>query len=123
MPLGNTVNNIRHQAMYLSGDTPERREWLNEIGFVWDELERRWETAKIALTTYKEVHGNLEVPRASTVPSSAPWAEETWGMPLGSSVNHIRVKGMYLSGDKPERREWLNEVGFRWCGSSMSECE
>jgi hypothetical protein len=88
---------------------------LLKLDFAFDNNEWKWESrVKSALTTYKEVHDNLEVPRSFSVPSSAPWAEETWGMLLGNTVNHIRVKDMYLSGDKPERRGWLNEIGFVW---------
>jgi hypothetical protein len=32
-------------------DDPERRQWLNDMGFVWDDLERQWEVAKEALST------------------------------------------------------------------------
>jgi hypothetical protein len=35
-------------------------------------------------------------------------------MNLGSIVRDIRYRGDYLSDDKPERKEWLNEMGFRW---------
>ena len=76
-----------------------------------------------ALTTYKEVHGDLLVTRAFVVPSSAPWAEETWGMRLGSVVNMIRSHGYYLRGeDAAERRAWLDEMGFRWrAGGAAAE--
>jgi hypothetical protein len=84
------------------------------MGFVWDDLERRWDIAQTALAVYKEEHGDLNVPHAFVVPSSAPWAEETWGMKLGSIVSYIRLDGVYLSDDKPERKEWLVEMGFRW---------
>ena len=67
------------------------------------------------MATYKEVHGNLEVPYVFVVPSSAPWAEETWGMRLGGAVSMIRSLGHYLRGeDAAERRAWLDEMGFRW---------
>jgi hypothetical protein len=114
MNLGSIVNDIRSKGNYLSDDKPERKEWLDEMGFVWDDLERRWEVAQTALTVYKEEHGDLNVPVAFVIPSSAPWAEETWGMHLGSIVHTIRSQGTYLSDDKPERKEWLNEMGFRW---------
>jgi hypothetical protein len=78
MNLGQAVHNIRAHGTYLSDDKPERKEWLDEMGFVWDDLERRWEVAQTALTVYKEEHGNLNVPVAFVIPSSAPWAEETW---------------------------------------------
>jgi hypothetical protein len=103
MTLGKTVSMIRMRGDYLSDDKPERKEWLDEIGFVWDDFERRWEVAQTALTVYKEEHGNLHIPYAFVIPSSAPWAEETWGMNLGVIVNNIREHGHYLSDDKPER--------------------
>jgi hypothetical protein len=121
MNLGSIVDTIRHQGIYLSDDKPERKEWLDEMGFVWDDLVRRWEAAQIALTVYKEEHGDLNVPTAFVVPSTAPWAEETWGMKLGIAVDNIRSKGYYLRDDKPERKEWLDEMGFRWRTPSSTE--
>jgi hypothetical protein len=121
MKLGITVNTIRDQGNYLSNDKPERREWLDEIGFVWDDHERRWEVAQTALTVYKEEHGDLLVPYRFVVPSSAPWTEETWGMKLGIAVSNIRSYGIHLSDDTPERKEWLDEMGFRWRTPSPTE--
>ncbi len=116
MRLGKTVSTIRSRGDYLKGeDAAERRAWLDGMGFVWDDLERRWEEAKSALRTYKEVHGDMQVPRPFVVPSSAPWAEETWGMRLGSAVHDIRSQDLYLKGeDAAERRTWLDEMGFMW---------
>ena len=123
MRLGKTVDTIRSQGIYLKGENAaERRAWLDEMGFVWDDHERRWEEAKSALTTYKEVHGDLLVPVAFVVPSSAPWAEETWGMRLGETVSNIRTHGQYLKGeDAAERRAWLEQMGFRWRARSTAE--
>jgi hypothetical protein len=121
MNLGRTVNSIRHNGHYLSDENPERKEWLDEMDFVWDDLERRWKVAQTALIMYKETNGDLNVPFAFVVPSSLPWAEETWGMNLGSIVNNIRPSGHYLSDDKPERKEWLGEMGFRWRTPSRTE--
>ena len=85
------------------------------MGFVWDDFERRWQDTRSALTTYKEVHGDLEVSQLFVVPSSAPWAESTWGMRLGETVHHIRSQGVYLNGeDAAERRAWLEQMGFVW---------
>jgi hypothetical protein len=42
-------------------------------------------------------------------------------MNLGSIANTIRSKGIYLSDDKPERKEWLDEMGFRWRTPSPTE--
>ena len=50
MRLGETVHHIRSKGVYLNGeDAAERRAWLDEMGFVWDDLERRWEEAKSLL--------------------------------------------------------------------------
>ena len=50
------------------------------MGFVWDDLRRRWELVRDALTVYKELHGDLEVPTAVTGPSEAPGPVEAWGL-------------------------------------------
>ena len=103
---------IRYEETYVK-DHPERRAELDALGFVWDDLERRWEEARAALLAYQEVHGDLEVPYAFVVPSEAPWPEEVWGMKLGSRVNTIRNDEIYVK-DHPERRAELDELGFRW---------
>ena len=46
---------------------------LEKLGFAFDHNEWKWRgRAQPALTTYKEVHGDLEVPQDFVVPSSAP---------------------------------------------------
>ena len=95
---------------------------LLEIGFAFDNNDWKWEhRVQSALVTYKEEHGDLNVPHVFVVPSSAPWAEETWGMKLGSTVENIRHNGIYLIDDKPERKDWLDEMGFRWRATSSTE--
>ena len=59
------------------------------------------------------MQGDLEVPQAFVVPSEVPWAEEAWGMKLGSRVNHIRHREDYVK-DHPQRRAELGALGFRW---------
>ena len=114
MRLGSIVSTIRSEGTYMHEDKPERWQWLDDNGFVWDDHERRWEDAQSALTTYEELHGDMRVPYAFEVPSSGPWGEEVWGMRLGSVVHTIRSKGIYMHEDKPERRQWLDENGFVW---------
>jgi predicted PolB exonuclease-like 3'-5' exonuclease len=95
-------------------DKPERRQWLDENDFVWDDYERRWEDAQSALTTYKKLNGDMRVPKAFEEPSSAPWGEELWGMKLGIAVSGIRSRERHMREDKPERRQWLDENDFVW---------
>jgi hypothetical protein len=67
-----TVSNIRSHEVFVK-DRPERREWLDSIGFVWDGLEHRWtEEVQPALLAYLEVYGDLRVPQSFVVPSEAP---------------------------------------------------
>ena len=93
------MNDIRSDEQYVK-DEPERRAELDAMGFVWDDLERRWELARDALAVYKELHGDLEVIRTFVVPSDAPWPAEAWGLKLGKRVHDIRRRGSYV-----------------WCGS------
>jgi hypothetical protein len=110
--LGVRVNNIRCNEHYVKHH-PERRAELDALGFVWDDLERRWEEVLAALLAYHEVHGDLEVSNAFVVPSEAPWPEEAWGMKLGDRVSNIRSNEQYVK-HHPERRAELDALGFRW---------
>ena len=68
---------------------------------------------------YKELHGDLEVPKAFVVPSEAPWPAEAWGLKLGERVLNIRRQGDYVwrgsyGETHPERRSQLDAMGFCW---------
>jgi hypothetical protein len=112
LQLGKAVSSIRSKQTHVEDD-PERRQWLNDMGFVWDEFERQWEVAKDALATYKQLHGDLEVPYSFVVPESEEWREEMWGTKLGNTVNRIRTANDFVR-DSQERRQWLQEAGFRF---------
>ena len=112
MQLGSRVSTIRDQGIYVKGH-PERRAELDALGFVWDDLKRRWEEARAALLAYQQLQGDLEVPIAFVVPSEAPWPEETWGLRLGNRVHDIRGSETYVKGH-PERRAELDALGFVW---------
>ena len=92
---------------------PFRVKMLNEIGFVWDEYERRWmEEVQPALLAYREVYGDLRVPGGFVVPSEAPWPEACWEMKLGNTVHNIRalehfVKDMRLALDECRRMKLI----------------
>ena len=114
MKLGSIVDTIRSKGTYMHEDKPERRQWLDDNGFVWDDLERRWEDAQSALTTYEELNGDMRVPHAFEVPSSAPWGEELWGMKLGHTVHNIREKGYFVSSNSTDERVVLLEGKPEW---------
>ena len=107
------MDTIRSQDVFVK-EHPERRVELDAMGFVWDDLERRWELVRDALAVYKEVHGDLEVPWKFVVPSAAPWPAEAWGLQLGHSVKNIRARGDFAKKEHLERRAELDAMGFRW---------
>ena len=47
------------------------------------------------------------------VPSEEPWAKICRGVHLGSTVDGIRTREIFVK-DRPERREWLDSIGFLW---------
>ena len=87
-------------------------------GLVWERDEYLWRRATSALLTYRELHGDLRVPRDFEVPRQEPWERLSWGLRLGLTVNSIRRPQQNLVRDKPERREWLDGIGFE---SNQSE--
>ena len=62
---------------------------------------------------WREVHGDLQVPRPFAVPSEAPWPEDAWGMKLGERVHNIRSLEQHVK-HHPERRAELDALGFVW---------
>jgi len=82
--------------------SPERIKRLEDIGFEWNPLDARWEKMFAALTTYKQVQGDCNVP--------TEWDQNPklgqWCYVLRRSYR----KGT-LSADHIKR---LEEIGFEW---------
>ena len=81
--------------------SPERRQLLDAIGFVWDSLESAWEEGFAALTTFKAREGHCLVPQRHI--------EGTFK--LGAWVNALRMRRDRMPA---ERRRQLDAVGFVW---------
>jgi hypothetical protein len=116
MKLGHTVSQVR-LGRHQRGE--ERMKWLIDLGFTWDDLERRWERTEVALAAYKEVFGHLNVRYNFVVPSAEPWPEVVWGMKLGGVVVNIKYRGDFIAAGSrnsiyPDRREWLESMGACW---------
>jgi hypothetical protein len=121
MKLGGTVSNIRSSEQFVK-DRPERRQLLDDMGFVWDDFEHRWaEVALPALHAYLDLNGHLRVPISFVVPEEAPWPESCWGMKLGSTVSDIRSSRERFVKDRPEWRELLDSMGFVWRARGVEE--
>ena len=88
-----------YKSNKLSSDSIKR---LEEIGFEWDPLNARWEKMFAALVTYRQAHGNCNVP--------AEWGENP---ELGQWCYVLRRS--YRKGTlSAEHIKRLEEVGFVW---------
>jgi hypothetical protein len=111
--LGAATSQIRTSGIYIR-NRPERRLQLEDMGFVFDGDERRWEDTKSALKLYHEIHGHVNAKQSFVVPLEDPWPEAMWDKRLGEIVAQLRSKNIYDARDVPERRQWLEEHGFKW---------
>ena len=73
----------------------------------------RFEKVYRALSTYKQVYGDLLVPQPFIVPESWTDQPDLWGFRLGARVNAIRSQGTFVN-KHPERRQLLDDLGFVW---------
>ena len=80
---------------------PERKQRLDDLGFVWDVLEAFWEEAFSKLLQFKEAEGHCRVAQKVKLD----------GFYLGKWVSHQRTAKDSMS---PERRQRLDDVGFIW---------
>jgi hypothetical protein len=116
--LGTIVNSIKWQAVFVR-DNPERKQWLDERDFRFEtntcadpQADAKWVNSVVpSLKTFKQVHGDLNVPQLFVVPSEEPWPEEAWGWSLGKVTSQIRTSGYYIR-NRPERRQQLVDMGF-----------
>ena len=70
--------------------------------------EKKWNNVVYpALTRYKEINGDLLVPRSFKVPSTDDWPESLHGYRLGQLVNSIRSRSIYKS-----KQQMLKGMGF-----------
>jgi hypothetical protein len=104
MKLGTVVYNIRGGSSYA-----DQREDLLSIGFCFDALQARYDILKQALLRYKEINGDMLVPKSFEVPTdNDTWPSDLWGMKLGVAVYNIRGR----KGSFSDKREDLLSMGF-----------
>ena len=84
--------------------SPERKQKLDDIGFVWDPVVEHWEEGFNKLLQFKEVESHCRVPQKCKLD----------GFNLGSWVNRQRRGKDTMS---PERKQRLDDIGFIWAAS------
>ena len=95
---------VAHQRITQGRITPERKQRLDDIGFVWDPLTEDWEEGFANLLKFKEAEGHFDV--------SVNYKFD--GYNLGSWCSTQRLKTKSLT---PERKQRLNDIGFIWDSS------
>jgi superfamily II DNA or RNA helicase len=98
-PLGQWVNNQRAKKDKLSR---ERRQKLDELGFIWDSRQSDWDEGYARLKLFKEREGHCRVPAKY---------KDSDGYPLGQWVNNQRARKDSLT---DSRRKKINDIGFVW---------
>ena len=84
MKFGQVMRTIRRGFLYA-----DKHPELLEMGFsfTYSSREFGWERLKTAIVRYKEVYGDLRVPKKFVIPSDTDeWPKITWGLKLGSSL-------------------------------------
>jgi uncharacterized protein (DUF2384 family) len=84
--------------------SPERKQRLDDVGFVWNILNDAWEEGFSKLVLFKNAEGHCRVRQGYTVD----------GFNLGKWVSHQRAKRHTVD---PERKQRLDEIGFIWDAS------
>ena len=99
--LGEWANGQRKAKDSMSS---ERKQRLDEIGFIWDAFTEAWEKGFGKLLQFKTVEGHCRV----------PFRSELDGFKLGRWVHKQRPLKDIMS---PERKQRLDDIGFVWDAS------
>ena len=99
-PLGVTIKNIRDSGHFVSNRT-DRTEWLQQRGWVENELDAKWLDFQRQYQAYFDREGHGRVPKSHM----------EGNYPLGVTVQCIRNRGYFVS-NHPDRTEWLQQRGW-----------
>jgi len=94
---------IRLRSWGLRGpDKYERIRLLNQIGFVWDKGERKFNTLLWAIREYqREVGGNVNaIKRGYVIPDRDGFHKQLRGYKLGDTLANLKQTKVYIKGNK-----------------------
>ena len=95
---------VRAQRETKDSMSSERKQRLDEIGFIWDAFTEAWDKGFGKLLQFKTVEGHCRV----------PFRSELDGFKLGRWVHKQRPLKATMS---PERKQRLDDIGFIWDAS------
>jgi hypothetical protein len=89
---------------------PEHKEKFKALVANTESERMTFDVIYLAFEAYKAIYGNLLVPQRFVVPEGdVRYPAETWGIKLGSNVDHIRNQGTYS-----DHRAKLEELGVNF---------
>ena len=97
---------VERQRTYEDSMSTERKQRLNDIGFIWNVLEAKWNAGLKRLRQFKDREGHTLVPKGHL----------EGDFELFNWVNTHRQKKHKLT---PERVHQLNSIGFVWDAVSL----
>ena len=109
IPLGIRVGSIRQGKSYSDVTYAAA---LDQIGFVWDVADYKFELFISALEIYEKLEGDLYVPQRYRVEDNDKnWPTYLWGYKLGNKVQRVRQD----VGTIPKKyKKRLDALGFLW---------
>ena len=106
--LGRNLTHVRCNQQYVKNH-PERRKWLDDLGFKW-KTPRNTKSSQKPWNTFRE---NLQGFYDREKHVNVPLKHVENGYNLGRNVSNVRSSDQYIM-NHPERREWLNSLNFQW---------
>ncbi|DBA04150.1 TPA: hypothetical protein N0F65_004258 [Lagenidium giganteum] len=109
--LGSYAQRLRRDKSSL---TPDQIERLDNIGFIWSEVQWRWHDFFLpALRRFFELYGHTVVPRNYIVPEQdVHWPTELWGYRLGFTATQALEKDHSVVELVRSSKEELSAVEF-----------
>jgi len=98
--LGFAINRVCSVGTFIRG-CPDRRQVLQDLGFVFSEVEAKWNDFLEALRSFRIREGHCRVPRA----------HKEGDYNLGVVVNRVRSRGTFIHSCS-DRRQVLQDLGF-----------
>ena len=96
LKLGRVVSSLRtaYRKQQLPAATVAQ---LDTAGFVWNVRQYQGDRIVLALQTYKEVHGDIHVPKRFQCPSDDPrWPPAVRTLKLGYNLSNVRNRGDWV---------------------------
>jgi hypothetical protein len=91
----------------------DRKDMLDEIGFVWDAIDEEWQNKYKKLKEFQEIHGHVNLPRDNLHRSNHALS----GWVHWQRINHAAVRL------DPERKAMLDELGLVWVDPEFERYE